>query len=103
MEKAFTQRGFGTYQFKDSYGEECSLQKSSSAMEDKIWFGIDDPNPRIMVLNAFRMGLTTEKTAGWMKYEIPKEVLISTRMHLNQEQVAELIPILQKFVETGEI
>ena len=25
------------------------------------------------------------------------------RMHLNQKQVAELLPIMQKFVKTGEI
>ena len=28
---------------------------------------------------------------------------VSSRMHLNREQVAKLLPILQKFVETGEL
>jgi hypothetical protein len=38
-----------------------------------------------------------------MPYPIPKEVLLSTRMHLNREQVKEIIPILQKFVDTGDL
>jgi hypothetical protein len=28
---------------------------------------------------------------------------VDSRMHLNRKQVAELLPILQKFVETGEL
>lgn len=34
---------------------------------------------------------------------IGEDVLIKTSMHLNREQVAELLPYLQKFVKTGEI
>lgn len=30
-------------------------------------------------------------------------VTINIRMHLTQKQVKKIIPILQKFVETGEI
>ena len=37
------QRGFLNGQFKDNYNNECSIQKSSSAMEDCIWLGIDKP------------------------------------------------------------
>ncbi len=40
MEK--TERGFAIVPFIDTYGESCSLQKSSSAMEDKIWLGVDE-------------------------------------------------------------
>lgn len=35
-----TNRGFDIAKFKDSYGVECSLQKSSSATQDKIWLGV---------------------------------------------------------------
>lgn len=65
-----TERGFSVLEFFDRYGEHCSLQKSSLATEDAIWFGRD---------NAF------------------------ARMHLTQEMVAELLPYLQKFVDTGEL
>ena len=44
-----------------------------------------------------------ENDNGWVKFEIPKEVLLSTRMHLTRKQVKELLPLLQKFVETGEL
>jgi len=36
-------------------------------------------------------------------YPNSTSVLSSTRMHLNKEQVAELIPYLQRFVDTGEL
>lgn len=39
MKKELTQRGFTIYKFKDSNGEDCSLQKSSVATEDLIWLG----------------------------------------------------------------
>ena len=48
-------------------------------------------------------GLDTIETTGWIPYPIPEEVLLCTRMHLSREQVAELMPVLQKFVDTGEI
>lgn len=34
-----TQRGFGVYEFEDLYDTKCSLQKSSLAGFDAIWFG----------------------------------------------------------------
>ena len=108
-------RNFETGKFIDTYtgkfidrcGYECSIQKSSNATEDCIWLGIDDVNPQIMSIDAIRMGLRQrtfdENDNGWVKFEIPKEVLLSTRMHLTREHVKELLPILQKFVETGEL
>ena len=91
MELNKPERGFAVAEFIDRYGAVCSIQKSSLATEDAIWFGVDDANPRIMT------------SGGWAKFEIPKEVLLSTRMHLTQDMVNNLIPILQKFVETGEL
>ncbi|WYV99119.1 hypothetical protein Amme3_00123 [Pseudomonas phage vB_PpuM-Amme-3] len=103
MNISMTERGFSVIEFKDCYGEKCSIQKSSLASEDAIWFGVDDANPQIMASQALAHGVDTDKTVGWVEYPLPKEVLLSTRMHLTREQVAELLPILQHFVNTGEI
>jgi len=103
MKQTITDRGFEYIDFEDSYNNNCSIQKSSLADEDTIWFGINNIEPKIMAQDAKKVGIKTEQEVGWIEYPIPKEVFINTRMHLNQEQVKELIPILQKFVETGEI
>lgn len=88
------QRGFENLKFVDSYNNQCSIQKSSSAMDDFIWLGID--NPKLTVFNDESMGQYLETT-------LPKTWVVDSRMHLSREQVAELLPILQKFVETGEL
>ena len=98
MKKEKTCRGFGVINFKDEYNIPCSLQKSSLATEDAIWLGVDDPKPQILAYH-INGGIPN----GWVKYDIPKEVNLHTRMHLTREQVKELLPHLKKFVETGEI
>jgi len=103
MNDTKTQRGFDITEFEDTYGAKCSLQKSSSAMEDKIWLGVNDADPKIMVSKAKEHGLEPQGDCGWMRYHVPESVLMNTRMHLNREQVAELLPYLQRFVETGEL
>jgi|APSaa5957512576_1039674.scaffolds.fasta_scaffold29143_5 hypothetical protein len=94
MESRKTQRGFDISEFTDSYGEQCSLQKSSSAMEDMIWLGIDKPN-----LTVFE----NESMGKYINTPMPKTWMVSSRMHLTREMVAELLPSLQKFVDTGEL
>lgn len=74
-----TDRGFDHAAFVDRYGANCSIQKSSIATEDCIWLGIDDP-PK------FHLG-------EWL----------SGRMHLTRKHVKALLPLLQLFVETGEL
>jgi hypothetical protein len=103
LKKGITRRGFALNEFVDFYGHECSIQKSSLATDDAIWFGIDNPNPQIMAFHAAQYGVETTETTGWVPYPIPDEVSIDTRMHLNREQVAALLPILTKFVETGDV
>jgi len=103
VNKGTTNRGFDIFTFTDRYGEGCSLQKSSLVSEDAIWLGIDDPSPKIMASEASLHGVDTDATVGWVEYPIPKEVLVSTRMHLTREQVAELLPVLQHFADTGEL
>lgn len=92
IKKIKTERGFPGFEFKDRYDAKCSIQKSSLAFEDCIWFGVDDADPRILT-----------PALGWQPVEISREVSLTTRMHLTQSQVKKLLPILQKFVETGEI
>lgn len=103
MEISKTARGFSITKFKDRYGSECSLQKSSLATEDAIWFGVNDANPIIMATDAKKIGIPTDADTGWVGFEIPKEVMLSTRMHLTQDMVRELLPHLQRFAETGEL
>lgn len=98
-----TERGFAIAHFEDKYKADCCIQKSSFAGEDCIWLGITDPDPVVMASDAKSLGIKTEAEYGWIPYPIPEVVLIPTRMHLNVEQVKELIPILQRFVDTGEI
>ena len=85
-----TNRGFSISSFKDSYGHMCSIQKSSSASEPKIWLGLDE-------IDAFMN--VNGKT---VKFTLPESVLANARMHLNQKQVKKLLPILQKFIDTGD-
>ena len=87
-----TQRGFSIITFEDDYGYKCSLQESSSVVPH-IWLGIDDADPQIMASKVVKGG------TGWIKYDIPSDVLLTTRMHLNVEQTKKLIIELQKFVD----
>ena len=74
LEKSTTHRGFGLNEFIDFSNQKCSLQDSSAAEDPAIWFGID-------------VNMRGEE--------------VSERMHLTQEQVKTLLPILTYFAETG--
>lgn len=87
-----TYRGFGRIDFKDKYNVDCSIQESSLATDNCIWFGCNEANPRHLVPGQ-----------GWQPVEMPTEYYASTRMHLSQEQVLELLPILVKFAYTGTL
>lgn len=89
-----TQRGFSIGEFTDLYGAKCSIQKSSLATDDAIWLGLD--KPKLTVFENENMGkyVTTDLPRNWM---------VDSRMHLNREQVKELLPLLKRFVETGEL
>jgi hypothetical protein len=103
VELKVTNRGFALGEFKDQYGAKCSIQKSSVATKDCIWLGVDDPDPKIMASQAAEFGVKTSEKTGWVSYPIPDEVLINTRMHLSREDVKRLLPLLQRFAETGEL
>ena len=96
-----TERGFRMVAFKDRAGDVCTIQESSSAIEPRIWFGINDANPQIMASNAKSHGIKTDQTTGWIPYPVPEDVLLSTRMHLSQKDVKGLMPFLKRFLKTG--
>jgi hypothetical protein len=103
IKKGKTSRGFKRHTFTDLYGAECYLQKSSLATKDAIWLGVLDAKPQVMASRAASMGLETTKTTGWVPYPIPKDVLLTTQMHLTQSMVKKILPMLQHFAETGEL
>ena len=84
--KSYTTRGFALLHFCDDNGDLCDIQRSSSAMEDKIWLGTHDPEPKIL-----------ESGTGWIDYSLPKDVLINHRMHLTRKQCVSLALKLLKF------
>lgn len=98
-----TQRGFAIVSFKDCYGHSCSMQKSSSAERDCIWLGIDDAEPKIMASQARQYGVETTEREGWVPFPVPNVVSMTTRMHLTRKDVKKLMPLLQRFVDTGEL
>lgn len=91
LTKRFTSRGFGRIEFKDKYGAECSIQESSAADTACLWIGCNAPNPRHMV------------DGHWVEVKLPPDTVSDTRMHLTIDQVKELIPILQKWVDTDQL
>jgi hypothetical protein len=113
---AKTERGFDLVKFRDEYGKECSLQISSRAVcenEDRtvdnplgwIWLGLDNAAPIIRKTKARDLGMTLPPgdVCGWMPYPVPEDVLMHTRMYLNEAQVRGLIVRLQTWLDTGSL
>lgn len=94
MEIKRNERGFENGEFSDRYGNKCSIQKSSLAIEDCIWLGIDEPE-----LTVFE----NENRGKYINTTLPKNWMVTSRMHLTRKQVNELLPLLQRFVETGDL
>ena len=87
-----TGRGFAVGSFTDRYGVKCSIQKSSLATEDAIWLGCNDADPKVCVPGM-----------SWQPVDMPDGYVANTRMHLTRKQVLALLPLLEHFVETGEL
>lgn len=81
MKKIITNRGFKRVEFKDGYGKDCLLQKSSAAMGDFIWLGQSGEPERDHVTGRF----------------------VPQLMHLSQTDVKNLLPSLQHFADTGDL
>ena len=102
--KGKTERGLALCKFTDRYNAKCSIQKSSLASEDCIWLGVDDAEPKIMASDAIKLGIDNKgETCGWVSFDIPKEVMLNTRMHLTQDMAKDLVRDLKKFIKTGEL
>lgn len=92
IEVSTTERGRTILYFKDRDGYGCSLQKSSTDTEPRIWFGITKAHP-----------VYPTESGEWLPYPLAPDVDVPTRMHMNQEQVVRLLPYLEHFVRTGEL
>lgn len=97
-----TKRGFCVAKFEDHYGAKCSLQTSSLAFENAIWLGVNDPNPEIMASHAPEEWCNGQ-TTGWIDVPLPEKTHIRGRMHLTQEMVIEMLPLLEHFAQTGKL
>jgi hypothetical protein len=85
-----TQRGWNIRGFQDMYGSDCSIQDSSLATDDAIWFGVDDGGH-------FNMKTPAEQ---WNP-EVHGRRATGGRMHLSRGQVSALLPLLEHFVKYG--
>lgn len=93
-----TARGFAKVAFSDHYGVACSIQKSSLATEEAIWIGTDD-----LGLQRFASDYT-----GWHDVDLNEvfpgqTISANTRMHLTQDDVGALLPLLVHFAQTGQV
>jgi len=79
MKTKRTNRGFLIAEFKDLYGESCSIQESSLADKHAIWLGCDT-------------GKHQHVTGDCM-----------ARMHLDKKLARKLVSMLQKFIKTGHL
>jgi hypothetical protein len=100
MELTKTNRGFPLGTFTDRNGIGCSIQKSSIATEDCIWLGADTVGLKEFV--AYR-DPAWKDLVEFDQSTVTHSYIANNRMHLSRDQVAELLPLLQRFVETGEI
>jgi len=74
-----TGRGFRRADFKDANGEECSIQKSSSACADLLWLGQNNGSHH------------------------PVTGSCLARMHLTREMARRLAVMLGYFADNGEL
>lgn len=98
MKPTPTERGFMRSEFKDVDGELCTIQESSAAMVGDVegpflWLGVHKP----------QLKLFPGDGTGCHDYKLPENVYVFSRMHLSQEQVREMLPLLQHFAEHGEL
>ena len=106
----FTNRGFRRRNFTDALGEECSIQESSTATEERIWLGIDEPKLTAMSIDVPKLPSIewvpdegSTKTTGWSTAVLPKNAHIFGRMELNREMCKKLGKILTRFAKSGEL
>lgn len=74
-----TSRGFMRGEFKDYYGNKCSIQKSSLHSPTCVWLGVEHER------------------------HDPDGVQCGARMHLSRDMVLQLLEELKFFVDTSQV
>lgn len=85
-----TARGFALLNFTDRSNVACNMQESSLATEAAIWIGCADTDPKRLIPGQ-----------GWTPVHLPENIMCNTRMHLTQDMVQQLLPILKHFADHG--
>ena len=103
-----TRRGFKLGTFKDTKGVECSIQKSSLASKQAIWFGVNEVDPRILKEGVWEPVTTasyqpTDIHGNLIVGELTPvtelhQVLYEDRMHISQDHANTLLEIFNKFL-----
>lgn len=93
-----TQRGFSKIEFRERNGVICSIQKSSIADDDCIWFGAND-----LGVKEFKSGSGWKDRVDLDVHTMEHHFSGNNRMHLTLDMVEKLLPILEHFVATGEV
>ena len=81
-------RGLMKGQFKDIFGQECSIQTSSLATAHAIWLGVDKGIDSRNIIPNHKHGEMVE---------------IHARMHIDRKIAEWLWPTLKHFAKTGEL
>lgn len=79
-------------EFTDYYGNNYIIRKSEIDAPPAIWIG-----PKELELSEY------VPNQGYVPITLPKDCCGNHFILLNQAQVAALLPMLQRFVATGEI
>lgn len=90
--RRITREGVTRREFTDYNAQSCSIQDSSLASVEAIWFGINAVQPMVLASRAASVGIQTDETTGCVSYPIPGEVSLSSRMHLTRSMVQKLLP-----------
>ena len=91
--RGYTARGFRRIEFTEANGARCSLQKSSSATQKKVWLGCNEIGLKRLIPGQ-----------GWVDVPLGDQgVIANNRMHLTQAMVRKLLPALKRFADTGEL
>jgi hypothetical protein len=106
-----TSRGFAYAEFEDEYGQKCSIQKSSRMAygpgDECIWIGVENPTNEFRILPQ-TTAAQKKHGFGWQLKKLgdlfPEcESMFPDRMHLTQNMVKMLLPVLEHFAKTGEL
>jgi hypothetical protein len=59
-----------------------------------------DAKPMVLAREAHLVGIKTDQIDGWIRFVLPKEVQVSTKMYLSREQAQLLVKHLQRWIST---